>query len=308
MRCAVCQSSKTNFWASASDVEYQTSAHQSIYFRCENCHSLSLKDPPLKRLNQIYPANYYTVASKKSAIEKFKKLLDKKIVRHWLMLIEKPADQIIEVGDFGGGDGYFGILSNENSRNVRSTVIDFSPKEVVYDVKDISYVTCDLNSSFPEKKFDLIIAWNLLEHLVDPEDFLIRCFSNLNENGLLALQTPASNNLFAILTRKFYWGGLHSPRHFVIYSGPYLKKSLLGKGFEIISQKYVQDAHFATVSICHIFKLDRKVSKETSILSLKSYKLLLPFVALFSTIWSQFFPSGQIQFLLRKQDAFKQKV
>jgi len=222
------------------------------------------------------------------------------MIEVWMKILSLPVDRKIEVGDFGGGDGYFGKLSAGLSTNIRSTVIDFSVDKVDLGHGSVRYLSCDLNNDFPNEKFDLIIAWNLLEHLVDPENFLSQCNSSLNSDGLLVLQTPAPNNLFAKLTRKVYWGGLHAPRHFVIYSPGYLRKSLTKKGFEVISQRYVQDAHFATVSICHLLHLDKKVSSGISILNLNAYKIMLPLIAAFSIFWSAFLPSGQVQFVVRK--------
>jgi 2-polyprenyl-3-methyl-5-hydroxy-6-metoxy-1,4-benzoquinol methylase len=228
--------------------------------------------------------------------------LDRRMVKTWLNYLEPIEARSIKVGDFGGGEGYFAKILTEKNQRVFSTVIDFDQKEVVQRNKQVSYLSCDLNQDFPTERFDIIVAWNLLEHLVNPEEFLKKCKLGLNSRGLLVIQTPSHRNVFALLFRKIYWGGLHAPRHFVIYSPKFLNRSLKQKGFEIISRKHVQDAHFVTVTICRLLHLDKKVSADNSILSLKFYRYLLPFAGLISTLWSYFFPSGQVQFIVRNSN------
>jgi SAM-dependent methyltransferase len=225
------------------------------------------------------------------------------MVRDWLKLLPTfGLNDNFLVGDFGGGSGYFAEICTRENRFLSAQVIDFDTNSMGASSARIKLVTCDLNITFPKANYSLIIAWNLLEHLANPEGFLSECFASLQTGGLLCLQTPNHVNFFARITKRIYWGGLHSPRHFVIYDSQVLEESLRKCGFEVISKKNVQDAHFQTVSFCKLLGLDKHVSATRSILNTKGYKILLPFFALSSTLASKFFSSGQIQFVVRKLD------
>jgi len=300
-QCPVCKGSSFENWGLARDVEYRTSTKTFEYLVCNSCDSLVLPDPPKDYLAEIYPANYYTCDANSGLVGLIKSKIDRRMVGRWLNQFSNMAKiQNFHMGDFGGGSGYFAEICLKIEKKISAEVIDFDANPIQKKTNGIKFINCNLNDSFPDSKYNFIVAWNLLEHLVSPEDFLTSCFNSLDEEGILCIQTPNHENAFARLTQKSYWGGLHTPRHFVIYSPEHLVDSLKRKGFEIVEEKFVQDAHFQTVSICKILGLDRRVSSERSILNTYSYKLLLPIIAFISILSSRFIPTGQIQIIARK--------
>ena len=75
------------------------------------------------------------------------------------------------------------------------------------------------NSTFDDVKlqedyFDIIVAFDVVEHLYNPKDFLKKCFDLLNKNGILVIAIPNHNDV--LLTKydckkykEFYYHKAH---------------------------------------------------------------------------------------------------
>jgi SAM-dependent methyltransferase len=65
------------------------------------------------------------------------------------------------------------------------------------------------HSSFPEKKFDFVLAFHCLEHVSNPKDLVISMLSVLNQNGSILLSTPYSPISYEVLRPEL----LNDPPH-----------------------------------------------------------------------------------------------
>lgn len=59
---------------------------------------------------------------------------------------------------------------------------------------EVHYILCDIKT-LPDKKFDYIVAGELIEHIEDPAEFIKDAVSHLNPGGTLALSTPLEEKL-----------------------------------------------------------------------------------------------------------------
>lgn len=102
-------------------------------------------------------------------------------------LAGKKGLAILEVGS---GYGYLTYSLNTAGHN--AVGIDISSPAVEFARKEFGdfFWQGDLRDYGAEKKFDLIIATELIEHLADPAEFIRLCFSRLKENGSLLVTTP----------------------------------------------------------------------------------------------------------------------
>ena len=68
---------------------------------------------------------------------------------------------------------------------------------------------------FGDRKFDVIYAAHIIEHLADPVGFLQRIEQMLKPGGVCVLETP---NIDCVGARLFgpHWGGNHVPRHWFL--------------------------------------------------------------------------------------------
>jgi len=114
-------------------------------------------------------------------------------------------------------------------------------------------------------KFDFILAFDLIEHIKNDNDFITNSYNNLADNGLLILTMPAFNFLFG--TPDIIG------KHYRRYTKTDLKKLLVNK-FEIEFISYMNFLLFPIVLITRLFnklfnnKLidDFNIKKESKIL------------------------------------------
>lgn len=298
--CIKCKKA-SQLWSKVTDIEYFSNSQISEYFHCVKCQIIFLKNPPSDQLNVIYPKNYYSFEdTQENIIYKIKSIFES-------YLIKKSTKQFnkfdaINILDLGGGAGYFANICFRLFPESRVTVNDFEVRDTDSSKSkspQLKFVPCDLNSSFPSGKFDLIIAWNILEHVVDPFIFIAKCNEALTENGVLLIQTPNIRTLSARIFRTSYWGGLHSPRHFVLFDSNSLKRVINNAGFTKISMNNVQAAHFWAVSFCNLLGLNAETTGKP-VVKLKSYKLFLNLFAVIDTISAKIVRTGQIQVVAYK--------
>lgn len=135
-----------------------------------------------------------------------------------------PAGRVLEVGC---GSGRFLQYLSERGWDVHG--LDLQPQAKPYIKQG------DASQSWPfEGQFDVVIAAEVIEHLVDTDGFLRRCAEQLRPGGLFVLTTP--NLLFGVNrlrmlvglppmfayaewhVRMFVWSDLRDriQRHFVI--------------------------------------------------------------------------------------------
>jgi len=85
---------------------------------------------------------------------------------------------------------------------------------------------------FPDDFFDVVVLWDVLEHLPNPKTALLEIRRVLASDGWLIFRVP---NLGSFDAKLFgpYWAGLDAPRHFFIFSETTLKLLLEISGFTI---------------------------------------------------------------------------
>ena len=81
------------------------------------------------------------------------------------------------------------------------------------------------------KSLDLLLAFDIIEHLRSPIEFLEACFHLLANGGRLVLTTPNVNSWERLL-RPHTWSGSRDPQHLVLFTGYSLKFLLRKAGFE----------------------------------------------------------------------------
>lgn len=97
------------------------------------------------------------------------------------------------------------------------------------------FMTLDLDSGGWQKKlpymFDLILAFDIIEHLSSPYNFLKSCNELLSTNGQLVLTTPNVNS-WERLIKPESWSGIIDPQHKTLFNKYSLKYLLKQTGFK----------------------------------------------------------------------------
>lgn len=158
---------------------------------------------------------YNNYLNNKSSYQKtFAKRL-KNILKH------KNGGKIL---DIGCGPGFF--LEIAEAHGFKGWGIDLSPYAIAYARKTFSeriiqgYLTRDM---FPENHFDVIVAFDVFEHLYNPDKFLSITSKILKNDGIIMITTPNIKSLLSIFSRG-KWVSFKLPEHIYYYSPQTLRR------------------------------------------------------------------------------------
>ncbi len=262
--CAVCKSEAVSLWCKTKDLEYFTSKETYTYYQCNTCSSIFIDTFPTDQLQNIYPSNYYSFHEQKKSIAlKVKTYLDKRLFKK---LLNRFHEKSINVLDVGGGSGWLlnsikAIYPNVNITQVID--IDLNAKTTA-ERHGHRFFHGTVEAYESDTTFDLILMLNLVEHISNPKGTLEKLSQMLNKDGTILIKTPNTESWDAKLFKNTYWGGLHCPRHWVLFSKSSFELLISQTSLSIAKFQYTQGAPFWTWSI--IAKLYRMgittISKE----------------------------------------------
>jgi SAM-dependent methyltransferase len=134
--------------------------------------------------------------------------------------------------------------------NVRG--VDFNPRVVALGrARGLAIDEGTLEEAgYAPASFDLIVMHHMIEHAFDPFATLALCRSLLRPGGLLVGETP-NTDCWDLEMFRGYWGGLHAPRHTVLFTPPSLARAARTAGLEVVDIVHaLQPAHIA-LSVQH---------------------------------------------------------
>lgn len=190
---------------------------------CSNCKTLYVS-PRLNDacIEELYSDDYYSGFYAKSMLPLFETRKEKigrrkfaQSVLHW------GGDKPGRVLDIGAGIGEVTDVFHEqgwlsHATEMNSVAVDWlnqrGYEEVFHGPLD-TYVT--------ENKFDVAMAWGVVEHVIDPDAFLQQVFELLNPGGLFVSEVPHGQSLLIDYSRKTGMDPkriLMGEQHIVLYS------------------------------------------------------------------------------------------
>lgn len=247
-KCLACGSLDVTHWATARDIEYHALPDSFDYVRCDACGTLSIVDPPVARLAEIYPANYYSFSETGlSPIERVKQWFDR---RQFKALFGGVKGQKLAALDVGGGAGWLLTLAKSVEPRLRdTTVVDLdAAAEARARAAGHDFFLGPVESFETTKRFDVIFMLNLIEHVADPVAVLAKMRTLLAPGGVIFVKTPNHDSIDARLFRNQSWGGLHCPRHWVIFTPESFSRAATSAGLSVATSALTQGAPFWTVS------------------------------------------------------------
>ena len=85
--------------------------------------------------------------------------------------------------------------------------IDISERQLARNARLNERVLGDLQChKWQPNEFDLVVCWDVLEHLADPRAALLNLFDSVKKNGLLVIAIPIRNSLKGLATRLTPFG------------------------------------------------------------------------------------------------------
>ncbi len=242
--CVVCGGSNTSIWSKCNDLEYLTSNEVYSYYKCDSCISIFIDPMPVSKISEIYPPNYYSFSgTNRNLTVQVKEYLDKFVFKRVLSRIRKDE---IKVLDVGGGSGWLlDIIMRIDPRVKYTCVVDIDEKaKALAEKNGHQYFHGTIEEFTSDKKFDLVLMLNLIEHIQGPRETLVKIASMMNKGGIILIKTPNIESLDARIFKGSYWGGLHCPRHWVLFSQKSFRHLVKGGDLSISKLKYTQGAPF----------------------------------------------------------------
>jgi 2-polyprenyl-3-methyl-5-hydroxy-6-metoxy-1,4-benzoquinol methylase len=87
-------------------------------------------------------------------------------------------------------------------------------------------------AAFSSRSFDVVVLWDVLEHVSDPKSTLQEIRRLLVEDGVLILRVPQLGSWDQRLFGP-YWVGWEAPRHLTTFSRVTLNRMLAASGFKV---------------------------------------------------------------------------
>jgi 2-polyprenyl-3-methyl-5-hydroxy-6-metoxy-1,4-benzoquinol methylase len=294
--CNNCGADASAHWALATDIEYCTSERTWEYRRCSACGVIYLADPPVDRLSEIYPPNYYSyaISGRGSVLQKTKSALDRRQLKRFLAPL--PAERV-RLADIGGGVGALASSARAADRRVvDSIVVDLDPgcsdAAVAAGHRYVTGAVDDIEIG----EVDAILLFNLIEHVHHPVATLERLAASLSPNGRMLVKTPNTDSLDARLFRNRSWGGYHCPRHWVLFDPDSFTATAARAGLRVENLELTQGAPFWAVSCFGVMEARGLVRRRAgqAIHQHPAYAALLAGAAAFDLARRPFSPTSQM--------------
>ncbi len=230
-------------WCGSEDF----SEYSEHYYVCNNCHTLVTKedisyDPDdIKDEKDFYGKDYWEVkmtdaASTKNLNEMVDLYLKERAV-YWLKSLYRyclPGEG--NIAEVGCGLGQFSYLLKESG--FQQIAYEISPEVCAYIRKELHInIECGSFKQNPGA-YDVVAAFDLLEHLTEPNDFLASVSVSLKKNGIILMQMPCYDKSLTyeqmLQEKPRFKEQLKGNEHVYLYSKESIQQILEQNGFKYI--------------------------------------------------------------------------
>ena len=213
-----------------------TKKHEYTFYRCPHCLLIFLHPlPSLASTRTFYSEEYFR--GKKPGFGYANYETDKRPMRPaflaYLAILKEHAPDFGTLLDVGTSTGYFLKLAKEAGWNALG--LEISPyaarigQEAGLNIQNGTLEEVEL----PVESLTAITGFDVFEHLLDPHAFLEKAKSLLTYGGLLCINTPTADSLWARFWGK-KWQAILPPEHTMLYNSKNIVRILEAHGFEIL--------------------------------------------------------------------------
>ncbi len=230
--CPICKRHYTegDVTVSVRDFLNAGSQQEFDYVNC-SCGVFFLKSQPTsEELPKIYSSEYEAYKEKSGIVAQIKNRRFINMVKPYML--HGSGTRVL---DFGCGSGDF---LESISPLTQSQLVGFDINPPKRSSNKVIFLGREDEIKL-HGPFDLIVSFQVIEHLPDPLVFLQNLNALLAEDGTILIETPSlSGLLFTRLIRK-RWGGWHAPRHFVLFTKNTIEKLCTEAGFYVEEFSYI---------------------------------------------------------------------
>lgn len=196
-------------------------------WRCRGCGSFGYVDEPSdQELDLIYQ-----VAWKDSETHGYAAgSTDEKIANSILNAVNFPSLGFSKCLDYGGGKGYVARALIEKGCQDLTVFEPFGHNPGINAAKWINSM-----STIRGETFDWIFMIEVLEHLRNPEEELVKVRQHLSPNGRLVITTPNARGWRARV-EGFNWREIRNPTHINLFTAYTLNACLINAGYSDVQR------------------------------------------------------------------------
>lgn len=298
--CPLCGShEKECVEAQMEDVEVRFPGRYTIS-RCLNCGFLFLsRRPSAAALSDCYGENYHTRTDFPSNF--FTKWLYK-MKYNWRFrrlnrILGSVPETLLEIGC--GNSSFLAYLENRWGMRCRLAGMDLFPeKSCLRPDSNVRLIKGVMETMEVVEGFDVVVMYQVLEHLDRPLEALQKIAKCLKPGGLLVGQVPNWRSPFRRLFPR-YWAGLQIPRHLSFFDKDSLKKMIEEGPWVLEKMDYTCDPGDLGLSLCNWLTdiLDLKTLPRRAWFYYPLHLACAPIVFL-GLLFSR--KSGEMEFVARK--------
>lgn len=203
-----------------------------LHITCGTCGTLVLTLPDSV---EAYPADYFGIADEKfsgaaARVRRFWHYRRARLLRRLL----GPGD--FSIYDIGCGDGLFLHACRDLGFAVQGCEPEGVPRRQAAKRLGCQIDQYAFENPLPDG-YDVITAWQVIEHIESPNDLFLAARKHLRLDGLLAVSTV---NLDSIQSRVFgdRWLHLDPPRHLWVAGRKSVEQMIEANGFTICHRRW----------------------------------------------------------------------
>jgi SAM-dependent methyltransferase len=199
--------------------------------QCNHCGFVFMNpQPSLKELITFYPDSLHE-SKRKSRLRFLKELYEKIRLRRVLHEAKNHPKNLL---DIGCSNGFFLELAKQKGLEIYGT--EFGKNQINYLKKNLTKnIYASERELVGKVKFDIITAFDVIEHLQEPEAFIKNCSKLLKEDGLLVIMTMVLDSwCYRTFKGRVSWLG---DQHLFYFSSNTFKILLERNGFKVYKIK-----------------------------------------------------------------------
>lgn len=201
---------------------------------CRNC-GISYTFPQPDNLDPYYPLKY---RGYNAFVRNILRFFFKVRVNNWARKFGVPGD-VLEIGC---GPGFMLDAFRKKGWRVLGTERKEKMAINAKDALGLDVHIGDIGALPEQREFDLIVMFNVLEHLKDPLQVINECSRRLKKDGTLIISVPNLESWQAKYAGSV-WFHLDPPRHLYHFTARSLDNLLSKSGLKINNIQYVSFEH-----------------------------------------------------------------
>lgn len=229
VKCNTCSSDNTRHLISIENAKI---------VKCNNCDLVYLNPRPTKKeLEKLYQKGYYKnkgfFKGKYCGYYDYYKNVEGTIKTFSIVQKNlKKIKQKAKLLDIGCGPGIYLGVAERDGFEVRGLEISKEGFEIAK--SKFKVINKTLEEANIKEKFDIITLFDVIEHIPNPKDILLRINKLLNKDGIVCIITPDSNSFLAKLLGSKWPEFKRWREHIYFFSTSTLNRLLENTGFELV--------------------------------------------------------------------------